>query len=339
MKERDVAYHEAAHAVAAAFLGILADGSVITIKADGAVLGSAEFSNNAIENAWKNWPKPYTRKAILAFYAGPAATMRSNPGINIFEEGGFCELDMIRANELSQWIGEPAYLTHGRDLVLATSNWKKTVKLVAWLWPAISNTAELLIKKKKILGRDVKAIVSWARKSASNRKAIYRNRARKAAYLLAGRVRHWLKTNPGKTVVDALRAERKRTKSRQIKTVKGVLKARGKVMPVTIYKNTVRKDRGLSALPELSKVEALLYRHWRYARDGKPAFRTLTDQEIADLLPVAMSADTLKKIRERLGLLKVTLKRKTPPVPKRVRRKAELERMQRALATYRRLNR
>jgi hypothetical protein len=159
----------------------------------------------------------------------------------------------------------------------------------------------------------------------------YRQQVRKGLYNLAHRVqkwlpaevREWMAKHPrvlgphgvyvgepmpdrikrlyAQAVTRGLRAERLRAKSHTAKAKTGVLYGHRKgqrqrvAMPITVYRRTVRRGRGLTMLPEVSKVEAMLLSEW-------PRFRRMTDEKIATLLPVEMTADTIKKIRQRLGL-------------------------------------
>lgn len=155
------ASHEAAHAVIAALLGVLGDSANITVVPEAFVYGSVEFSKNGQDGAWKRWGVRYIRKAICAYYAGPAASMKLEPCLDLFEEGGPYELDMIAAEELCRWIGDPAYTTYepDKDLVFKTRNWKKAVALVEQNWPTIMLLADELIERKAMRGYEVKALL------------------------------------------------------------------------------------------------------------------------------------------------------------------------------------
>jgi hypothetical protein len=152
------AFHEAAHAVIAARLGILGDS--ITIVPEGYEQGSVEFSKDGNNDAWKQWPQRYIRKAILAHYAGPAASKKLEPSLDLFEEGGWYECDMIGAEDLCRWIGDPAYYQHDTSLVLQTKNWQKAVELVQQNWPNILSVAVELIKRKTMLRHEVEALLN-----------------------------------------------------------------------------------------------------------------------------------------------------------------------------------
>ena len=103
-----IACHEAGHAVIAAILDILGDQSVVTIVPEGCVTGSVEFSRDTSNNAWKQWGMRYTRQAILASYAGPAVSIKLDHGLDLFEEGGWNELDMTGAQDFCRRSGSLA---------------------------------------------------------------------------------------------------------------------------------------------------------------------------------------------------------------------------------------
>jgi hypothetical protein len=172
---RAIAYHEAGHAVIAAVLGILGDNSRVTIvpaergKGFFDEKGSVEFSKDTSNYAWKRWGVSYTRKAILAFYAGPAVSIKLDPSLDLFEEGGWYELDMILAEDFCKWIGDPAYYEGDKKLVLETQNWKKAVALVESNWPSINALAEQLLKCQTMTGAEVKATLSSGAKQRTSR--------------------------------------------------------------------------------------------------------------------------------------------------------------------------
>jgi hypothetical protein len=155
------ACHEAAHAVIAALLGVLGDNSRITIEEEGLLEGSVEFSKDGNNDAWKKWGVRYSRTAIRAFYAGPAASIKLEPCLDVFEEGEGCEFDMCWAKDVCSWIGDPAYTTYEPDknLVFETRNWKQAVALVEENWPTITSVADELIKQKTMRGHEVKALL------------------------------------------------------------------------------------------------------------------------------------------------------------------------------------
>jgi len=162
------ACHEAAHAVAAAALGIL--GGKITIAREGIVFGSVEFSKDGDNHAWKRWGVRYTRKAIVASYAGPAASIKLEPGLDLFEEGGLFEGDMNSANQLCEWIGDPAYPVYEpavRNLILETRSWKKAVTLVEQNWSTITAVADKLIEQKTMSGHEVRDLLASGLKRRS----------------------------------------------------------------------------------------------------------------------------------------------------------------------------
>ena|ERR1017187_1490752 len=152
------ACHEAAHAVIAARLGILGDS--ITIVQKGYEQGWVEFSKDGSNGAWKRWPEGYIRKAILAQYAGPAASKKLEPSLDLFEAGGWYEGDMIDVDYFCMWIGDPAYYQHDINLVFETPNWKKAVVLVEQNWPNITFVAVELIKRKTMLRHEVEALLN-----------------------------------------------------------------------------------------------------------------------------------------------------------------------------------
>lgn len=158
MNKQAIAYHEAGHAVIAALLRVLGDDSCITIQGDGCELGSVTFSKPVVNNAWKRWGLRYTRKAILAFYAGPAASMKLDPSVDLFEEGGLFELDFFRANDLCRWLGDGAVYEESPKSVLQTAHWKQSSAMVQSNWLTITEVAKTLCALKTLTGTQVKAL-------------------------------------------------------------------------------------------------------------------------------------------------------------------------------------
>jgi hypothetical protein len=162
-QERGIAYHEAGHAVVAAMLGILPKKSGITIVPDKkGVLGSVSFSRNAgFHDSGKRWSPRYTRKIILAQYAGPAVSKKLVPGLDLLEEGGYCEGDMIFSEHLMrsceipscEWIGDPAFTAFKERA------WDEAVALVESNWSAIKAVAKALLERHALSGVQVLSIL------------------------------------------------------------------------------------------------------------------------------------------------------------------------------------
>ena len=157
-----VAFHEAGHAVISTVLGILGDDSRITIVRKRFVEGSVEFSKDANNGAWKKWGVRYTRKVILATYAGPAVSIKLEPGLDLFEEGGWYEFDMTGAHDFCHWISDTSFLYDETDkkTILDTKNWKKAVSLVEQNWPAIKSVADELLSRQTMSGHEVKVMLN-----------------------------------------------------------------------------------------------------------------------------------------------------------------------------------
>jgi len=154
-----VACHEAGHAVIAAVLGILAPDTTITIVPDGSVAGSVEFSPDTGEDAWKRWGVRYTRKAIVATYAGPAVSLKLDPGLDLFDENGWHDLDMVHADMFCEWIGDPALYEGDKKEIFETRNSKKAVSLVELNWLCIASVADELLKRRTMRGHEVKGML------------------------------------------------------------------------------------------------------------------------------------------------------------------------------------
>jgi hypothetical protein len=88
-------------------------------------------------------------------------SIKLEPCFDLFEEGGWCELDMTGAEEFCKWIGDPVYSFYEPDknLVFETLHWKKAVALVEQNWPAITSVADKLIERKNMRGHEVKALL------------------------------------------------------------------------------------------------------------------------------------------------------------------------------------
>ncbi len=162
MKAEAIALHEAGHAVIAAKLGILGAESQITVCKDGSVEGSVEFSKDGNDLAWQSWSHDYTRKAVLAFLAGSVVSTKLEPGLDLLEEGGFYELDMLRADELATWLGEPPLIGDPPRTGFHKhhSMWREAVALVELNWSRIEAVAGELLKQRTMHGRDVEALLS-----------------------------------------------------------------------------------------------------------------------------------------------------------------------------------
>ena len=157
-----VAYHEAAHATIEARLGILRNDAIITIGSGSkGEYGSVSFSKRPCER----WSARYKRKFILSLYAGPAASKKLVPGVNLFEEGGECESDMVLAQHLMQscapgsWesIHDPVFQSYRER------KWRRAVALVNLNWCAIKAVAEELLKRQTMTGLEVKAKLAASR--------------------------------------------------------------------------------------------------------------------------------------------------------------------------------
>ena len=151
------AYHEAGHAVVSALLGILRNESVINIVPDGkGEYGSVSFSKE--QWTFEGRSPRYIRKVILAHYAGPAVTKKLCPRVNLLEEGGEYESDMIFAEHLMrfcspsscEWIGDSAFQSFKKRA------WKKAVATVELNWPAIEIVAKELLQRQTMIGTGIK---------------------------------------------------------------------------------------------------------------------------------------------------------------------------------------
>jgi hypothetical protein len=156
-----VAYHEAGHAAVAAVLGILRNDTIITISsALKGEDGSVSFSKRPSEQ----WSARYTRRFILALYAGPAVTEKLFPGIDLLEEGGVYESDLIFAEYLMRscapgsWeaTSDPVFQSY-KDMM-----WKRAVALVDSNWQAITALANELLKRKTMTGIAAKTALAAA---------------------------------------------------------------------------------------------------------------------------------------------------------------------------------
>jgi hypothetical protein len=147
-----MACHEAAHAVIAAFLRILRNDSTISIIPDGrGEFGSVTFSKQAlVHDSGKRWSTRYTRKIVLAQFAGPAATLKLEPGTDLLEEGGLYESDMLFSEYLMRFCGPRSSKER---------TWKESVALVERSWPAITSVADELLKRQSMRGQEVKAML------------------------------------------------------------------------------------------------------------------------------------------------------------------------------------
>jgi len=156
--KRHVAFHEAGHAAIAACLGILGNDSKITVTGKGYEQGFVTLSK---DGDWRKWPAHYIRKAILSTYAGPAVSFTLDPNLDLFEEGGWFEMDMIGAQNMCQWIDRtytgltevPSSLRQQR--VFKTRYWKQSAALVRRNWLTVEHLAGELIKRKTMMGKDV----------------------------------------------------------------------------------------------------------------------------------------------------------------------------------------
>ena len=147
-----VAYHEAGHAVIAAVLGILRSDSIITIIPDGkGEQGSVSFSKQPPLHGTPlrlRRSARWTRKFVLAIYAGPASTINIDPGVDLWEDGGFYQTDMIFAEWLMEFYASAS---------AQKRTWQKAVALVHLHWPSIQQVAAELLKRRTITGAEVKA--------------------------------------------------------------------------------------------------------------------------------------------------------------------------------------
>lgn len=157
------ACHEAGHAVVSDVLGVLGNDSTITISRDSSVHGSVEFSEEGDNDVWKQWKPSYIRKAVVAFFAGPAVTIKLDPGVNLAEEGGLYELDILRARSMAEWLCDPFFSDHEGDpnqwLFLDSDLWKEAVALVEQHWSSITSAASELIRHRTLKGKRVKALI------------------------------------------------------------------------------------------------------------------------------------------------------------------------------------
>jgi ATP-dependent Zn protease len=158
------AYHEAGHAVVSALRGILRNDSAITIVPDGkGEYGSVSFSKEAWNFECRS--SRYIRKIILALYAGPAVTKKLCPRVNLLEEGGECESDMIFAEHLMglcapsscEWIGDSVFQS------FKARTWKRAVRIVESNWSAITVVAKELLKCGTVTGAEVKRLTAGRR--------------------------------------------------------------------------------------------------------------------------------------------------------------------------------
>ena len=160
IRNKHVAYHEAGHAVVAALLGILRNDASITIAS--AIKGEHGAVTLFRTGLWTEWSARYTRKAILAYYGGPAVTKRLLPDVDLCEEGGYYESDMVTAEDLlrrcapGQWesTGDPIFQSYKVKM------WIKAISLVNSNWSAIAAVARELLKRKTMTGIDVKTIMA-----------------------------------------------------------------------------------------------------------------------------------------------------------------------------------
>lgn len=86
MKEAEIAYHEAGHAVIAAVLGILRNDDVISIVSD----SSGEYGYVTVWKRAYDFNRRsggYIRKRVLSIYAGPAVSKKLKPRLNLLQEG------------------------------------------------------------------------------------------------------------------------------------------------------------------------------------------------------------------------------------------------------------
>jgi hypothetical protein len=160
-----VAYHEAGHATIAAMLGILRSDSTITIIPEkngfltkyGSVTVSKEMG---IHDSGKRWSARYVRKLIVATYAGPAVSKKLHPNLDLLEEGGDCELDMLNATDLKGRFLVPPdcdWSFEFASLYPKERTWKEAVALVELNWPAIQAVAAELLERRTMTGAEVKA--------------------------------------------------------------------------------------------------------------------------------------------------------------------------------------
>lgn len=150
------AYHEAGHAAVAALLGILRNASVITVAS--AVKGEGGFVWLS-KRPCKRWSARYKRKYILVLYAGPAVSKKLFPGVNLLEESGYYESDMVQAEHLMQFCAPGSWEWTG-DLVFQSYKermWSRAVAIVNANWQAICALAKELAKHKTLTGTMVKA--------------------------------------------------------------------------------------------------------------------------------------------------------------------------------------
>jgi hypothetical protein len=126
-------------------------------------LGTTGISRDPSDYAWQRWGKRYLRKVILTIYAGPAVSIKLDPNLNLLEQGGSCESDIIGAEEYCAWIGDPHFSSddpYNNKLVFETKNWKKAVLLVELNWPSIVSVADKLLKDRNLTGKQVKVAIA-----------------------------------------------------------------------------------------------------------------------------------------------------------------------------------
>ena len=169
MKRKWIAYHEAGHAVVAAVLDLLRNDTVVSIVSD--VRGEDGFvtvPKKAFD--FKKRSPRYIRKMILSYYAGPAVSKKLWPQINLFEEGGAFESDMVFAEHLMrycappscEWIGDSVFQSFKERM------WKKAQSLVASRWTDIRSVANALLERKTLTGDEVHYIIN--RRESARRK-------------------------------------------------------------------------------------------------------------------------------------------------------------------------
>jgi len=161
-----VAYHEAGHAVVAAALGILRNDAIITIiSSQKGERGSVSFSKRPSDQ----WSARYKRRFILKLYAGPAVTAKLFPGVDLLEEGGKYESDMVFAEHLMQSCAPGSWESKGDPVFQSYKNrmWRRAVALVDLCWSDISRVAEELLKGKRMTGVMVKAMLAARRRPRS----------------------------------------------------------------------------------------------------------------------------------------------------------------------------
>lgn len=157
MRQSEIAYHEAGHAVIAAVLGILRNDDVISVVSD----NNGEYGYVTV---WKRAydfnrrSAGYIRKRVLSIYAGPAVSKKLNPRLNLFQEGGLMESDMVFAEYLMRFCAPTSCQSIGDSVFESFKEqmWKEAQDLISSRWADIAVVAKALLKWKTLNGDEVK---------------------------------------------------------------------------------------------------------------------------------------------------------------------------------------